>query len=138
VLAGRADPPLPIERLRVSGALTELRIADLAFDRGETSELCRQLDLALSSADIDSLWERTEGWVAALQLAALSMRSHPEPARFVAEFAGTDRAVADYLSCEVLAHLPEDRREFMLLRTCLVDAVSPELADALTGWDGGS
>jgi LuxR family transcriptional regulator, maltose regulon positive regulatory protein len=137
VLAGRADPPLPIERLRVSGALTELRIADLAFDREETSELCRQLDLALSSEDIDSLWARTEGWVAALQLAALSLRGHPEPARFVAEFAGTDRAVADYLSCEVLARLPEDRREFML-RTCLVDAVSPELADALSGWDGGT
>jgi LuxR family transcriptional regulator, maltose regulon positive regulatory protein len=137
VLSGRADPPLPIERLRVSGALTELRIADLAFDRGETTALCRQLDLALSDAEIDSLWTRTEGWAAALRLAALSLHGHPEPARFLAEFAGTDRTVADYLVSEVLARLPADRREFML-RTCLVDTVSPELADALTGLEGGT
>src|SRR5580704_2266658 len=103
VLAGRADPPLPVERLRVNGALTELRIADLAFDRDETAELCRQLDLTLSGADIEVLWTRTEGWAAALRLAALSLHGHPEPARFLAEFAGTDRTVADYLVSEVLA-----------------------------------
>jgi LuxR family transcriptional regulator, maltose regulon positive regulatory protein len=137
VLAGRADPPLPVERLRVSGALTELRIADLAFDRNETADLCRRLDLTLSSADIDLLWARTEGWAAALRLAAFSLHGHPEPARFLAEFAGTDRTVADYLVSEVLAGLPSDRREFML-RTCLVDAVSPELADALTGLEGAT
>jgi LuxR family maltose regulon positive regulatory protein len=136
VLAGRADPPLPIERLRVSGELTELRIADLAFDCEETAELCRQLELALSDDDIELLWARTEGWVAALRLAALSLRGHPEPARFIAELSGTDRAVADYLVSEVLAHLAEERREFML-RTCIVDAVNPELADALTGLEGG-
>jgi LuxR family transcriptional regulator, maltose regulon positive regulatory protein len=137
VLAGRADPPLPIERLRVGGELTELRIGDLAFDRAETAELCRQLELALSDSDIDSLWARTEGWAAALRLAALSLHGHPEPARFLAELTGTDRAVADYLVSEVLAHLAENRREFML-RTCLVDTVNPELADALTGMDSGA
>jgi LuxR family maltose regulon positive regulatory protein len=137
VLAGRADPPLPIERLRLGGELTELRIADLAFDREETAELCKQLELSLSAADIDLLWTRTEGWVAALRLAALSLHGHPEPARFLAELSGTDRAVADYLVSEVLAHLAEERREFML-RTCIVDAVNPELADALTGLDGGA
>jgi LuxR family transcriptional regulator, maltose regulon positive regulatory protein len=137
VLAGRADPPLPIERLRVGGALTELRICDLAFDRDETSELCRRLDLALSDADIDTLWGRTEGWAAALRLAALSLHGHPAPERFLTEFAGTDRAVADYLVAEVLVLLPADRREFML-RTCLVDAISPELADALTGLEGAT
>lgn len=137
VLAGRADPPLPIERLRVSEALTELRIADLAFDRNETAELCRQLDLTLSEEEIDSLWERTEGWVAAVRLAALSLHRHPEPTRFLAEFAGTDRAVADYLISEVLTRMPEDHREFML-RTCLVDTVSPELADILTEREGGT
>jgi LuxR family maltose regulon positive regulatory protein len=136
ILAGRADPPLPIERLRVSGELTELRIGDLAFDRAETAELCRQLELPLSDADIDSLWARTEGWAAALRLAALSLRGHPEPARFLAELTGTDRAVTDYLVSEVLAHLTDNRREFML-RTCLVEAVNPELADALTGLDDG-
>jgi LuxR family transcriptional regulator, maltose regulon positive regulatory protein len=137
VLAGRADPPLPTERLRAGGALTELRIAELAFDRAETAELCGRLELALSDTEIDSLWARTEGWPAAVRLAALSLRGHPEPARFLAEFAGTDRAVADYLIAEVLARLPDDNREFML-HTCLVDAVSPELADALTGGEGGT
>jgi LuxR family transcriptional regulator, maltose regulon positive regulatory protein len=137
VLAGRADPPLPVERLRVSGALTELRSADLAFDRDETADLCRRLDLPLSGADIDLLWARTEGWAAALRLAAFSLHGHPEPARFLAEFAGTDRTVADYLVSEILAGLPGDRREFML-RTCLVDVVSPELADALTGLEGAT
>jgi LuxR family maltose regulon positive regulatory protein len=137
VLAGRTDPPLPIERMRVSGALTELRVADLAFDRAETAELCGRLELTLSEVEVGSLWERTEGWVAALQLAALSLRGHPEPARFVAEFTGTDRAIADYLASEVLARLPPERREFVL-RTSLVDPVSPELADALTGVDGGT
>jgi LuxR family maltose regulon positive regulatory protein len=137
VLAGRADPPLPIERLRLGGELSELRIGDLAFDRRETAELCQQLELRLSDADIDTLWARTEGWVAALRLAALSLQGHPEPARFLAELSGTDRAVSDYLVSEVLARLSEDRREFML-RTCVVDAVSPELADALTGLDGGA
>ena len=137
VLAGRADPPLPTERLRVGGELTELRIGDLAFDRAETGELCRQLELPLSDADVDALWARTEGWAAALRLAALSLHGHPEPARFLAELSGTDRAVADYLVSEVLEHLAEDRREFML-RTCIVDSLTPELADALTGLDSGA
>ncbi|MFI5003549.1 MAG: LuxR C-terminal-related transcriptional regulator [Solirubrobacterales bacterium] len=137
VLAGRADPHLPIERLRVGEGFTELRVADLAFDRAETSELCRQLELPLSETDIDSLWARTEGWAAALRLAALSLHGHPEPARFVAELTGTDHAVADYLVSEVLARQPPERRELML-RTSLVDAVSPELADALTSVQGGA
>ncbi|HWX45036.1 MAG TPA: LuxR C-terminal-related transcriptional regulator [Solirubrobacteraceae bacterium] len=137
VLAGRADPPLPIERLRVCEELAELRIADLAFDRAETAELCHRLDLALAPADIDALWTRTEGWAAALRLAALSLHDHPEPARFVAELTGTDHAVADYLISEVLAHLPSERRELML-RTSIVAGVTPELADALTGLQGGA
>jgi LuxR family maltose regulon positive regulatory protein len=137
VLAGRADPPLPIERLRVGGELTELRIADLAFDRAETAELCGELELSLAAADIDLLWTRTEGWAAALRLAALSLHGHPEPTRFLAELSGTDRAVADYLVSEVLAHLTEERREFML-RTSVVEAVNPELAEALTGLEDGS
>jgi LuxR family maltose regulon positive regulatory protein len=137
VLVGRADPPVPVQRLRVCGELTELRVADLAFDRDETATLYRQLGLELSEEELEVLWHRTEGWAAALRLAGLSLQGHPEPRRFVAEFAGTDRAVADYLVSEVLAHMPEDRRAFML-RTCLVDALSPELADALTGLDGAS
>lgn len=137
VLVGRADPPLPIERLRVSGALTQLRIAELAFDRAETAALCRQLELPLSEADLDTLWRRTEGWAAALRLAAFSLHGHPQPARFLAEFAGTDRALADYLISEVLAHLPRDMREFTL-RTSIVDCVSPDLAETLTGLEGAT
>jgi LuxR family maltose regulon positive regulatory protein len=135
VLAGRADPPLPIERLRMGDEITELRIRDLAFDRSETAALCRQLDLTLADRDLDALWERTEGWAAALRLAAVSLHGHPQPDRFLTDFAGTDRAVADYLVTEVLARLPEDRREFML-RTCVVDTINPALADSLTGLEG--
>jgi LuxR family transcriptional regulator, maltose regulon positive regulatory protein len=135
VLAGRADPPLPIERLRMSEEITELRIRDLAFDRSETADLCRRLDLALTDRDLDALWERSEGWAAALRLAAVSLHGHPQPDRFLADFAGTDRAVADYLLTEVLTRLPADQREFML-RTCLVDTINPALADSLTGLEG--
>jgi LuxR family maltose regulon positive regulatory protein len=130
LLAGRADPPLPIERMLVAGALAELRIAELAFDRAETAELCERLRLELSDGELDTLWQRTEGWAAALRLAALSLCEHPRRGEFLAEFAGTDRAISDYLVSEVLTHLPHELREFML-RTCLVDPVYPELADAL-------
>jgi LuxR family transcriptional regulator, maltose regulon positive regulatory protein len=137
LLSSRADPPIPIERLRVSGALSELRAADLAFDRDEAGELYRQMDLSLCDADVDTLWRRTEGWAAALRLAGLSAQSHREPHRFVAELAGTERAVADYLVAEVLAHAPTERRAFML-RTSLVDSLCPELGDALTCMEGSA
>ncbi len=137
MLAGRADPPIAIERLRVSGALTELRSADLAFDREETGQLCRQLDLGLREGEIDALWRRTEGWAAALRLAGLSVQSHSDPSRFVQELAGTDRAIADYLVAEVLANAPAERRAFML-RTSVVNALTPELGDALTGMEGSA
>ena len=137
VLAGRADPPIAIERLRVSGALTELRSADLAFDRDETGKLCRQLDLGLREGEIDVLWCRTEGWAAALRLAGLSLQGHREPSRFVRELTGTDRAIADYLVAEVLANAPAERGAFML-RTSIVDALTPELGDALTGMEGSA
>jgi LuxR family transcriptional regulator, maltose regulon positive regulatory protein len=137
VLAGRADPPLPIQRLRIGEELVELRNAELAFDRGETAELCQRLKLDLSDADIHSLWMRTEGWAAALRLAALSLNGHPDPTGFLEELGGTDRALSDYLVAEVLTRLPEDQNAFML-RTCLVDAVSAGLADALTGSNSGA
>jgi LuxR family transcriptional regulator, maltose regulon positive regulatory protein len=136
VLATRSDPALPIERLRLGGELTELRVGDLAFTRAETSELCERLELELSETDVDLLWSRTEGWPAGLRFATFSLRDHPEPARFLAGFAGTDRALADYLVSEVLGSLPLDMRDFML-RTCLVDHLSAPLADALTGLEGG-
>ncbi|HEX4189182.1 MAG TPA: LuxR C-terminal-related transcriptional regulator [Solirubrobacteraceae bacterium] len=131
VLSGRSDPPLPIQRMRMSEELVELRHAELAFDRAETQELCERLELELSDGEIGMLWTRTEGWAAALRLAALSLNGHPDPRRFLEDLGGTDRALADYLIAEVLVHLPEDQHAFML-RTCLVDAVSAPLADALT------
>jgi LuxR family transcriptional regulator, maltose regulon positive regulatory protein len=137
MLIGRTDPPIPIERLRVNGGLTELRVGDLAFDRDEAGALYRQLGLDLAEAEIDLLWQRTEGWAAALRLAGLSVQGHPEPRRFIEEFAGTDTAMADYLVSEVLAHVPAELRAFML-RTCLVDSVNPELADALTGLEAAA
>lgn len=135
VLAGRSDPPLPIERLRVSDALGELRADQLAFDRIETGELCRRLHLSLSSEQVDDLWRRTEGWAAALCLSALSLQEHSEPAGFLAGLAGTEQPIADYLVSEVLAHVSEDWREFML-RTSIVEVITPELADRLTGLEG--
>lgn len=137
LLAGRADPPIPVERLRVSDELTELRGADLAFDRDEAGKLYRQMEVELCEADVDALWRRTEGWAAALRLAGLSAQSHREPARFVAEFAGTERAVADYLVSEVLARAPAQRRAFML-RTSVVESLCPELGDALTDAEGSA
>jgi LuxR family maltose regulon positive regulatory protein len=137
LLSGRADPPIQVERLRVSGELSELRGGDLAFDRDETGKLYRQMGVELCEADVEMLWQRTEGWVAALRLAGLSAQSHREPQRFVAEFAGTERAVADYLVSEVLARSPAERRAFML-RTSIVDSLCPELCDALTGVEGSA
>jgi LuxR family transcriptional regulator, maltose regulon positive regulatory protein len=137
VLAGRVDPPLGIERLRLSEGLAELRMADLAFDRAETATFCARLALGLSDPDVDLLWTRTEGWAAALRLAALSLRENREPERFLSELAGTDRAIADYLLSEVLDRTPERSREFML-RTCVVDTINPQLAEALTGVHGGA
>jgi LuxR family transcriptional regulator, maltose regulon positive regulatory protein len=137
VLCGRCDPPLPLERLRLCDELTELRASDLAFDREETAELCRRLGLEISETAMSALWTRTEGWAAAVRLAALTLKDHPEPDRFLTEFAGTDRAIADYLVAEVLANLPEQKLEFML-RTSLVLTIDPELADALTESQGAA
>ncbi len=137
LLSGRADPPIQVERLRVSGELSELRGVDLAFDRDETGKLYRQMGVELCDADVEVLWQRTEGWAAALRLAGLSAQSHREPQRFVTEFAGTERAVADYLVSEVLARASVERRAFML-RTSIVDSLCPELCDALTGVEGSA
>jgi LuxR family maltose regulon positive regulatory protein len=132
VLATRADPPLPLHRLLLAGQLTEVRAADLAFTRAEAGELLAGVGVDLPAAELERLWTRTEGWVAGLRLAALSLRDHPDPGRFVAEFAGDDHAVGGYLVEEVLARQPSEVQEF-LLRTCVTDRLCGGLADALTG-----
>jgi LuxR family transcriptional regulator, maltose regulon positive regulatory protein len=138
VLATRVDPPLPLQRLQVAGRLTQVRAADLAFTVAEAAELLAECELQqpLSEDDLAALRARTEGWAAGLRLAALSLESQPDPHRFVTQLAGEDRAIADYLTGEVLERQPEELRDF-LLRTCVVDELSGDLANALTGGDDG-
>ena len=137
VAATRSDPQLPLERLRLSGRSRELRAADLAFTLEETTALLEELGLSLRPDLVARLLERTEGWAAGLRLAGLSLRGEADPDAFVAEFAGDDRAIADYLTGEVLAGLPAPTRE-LLLRTSIAGRICGELADALTGGSDGA
>jgi LuxR family maltose regulon positive regulatory protein len=132
VLVTRADPPIGLGRLRLEGWLTEIRASDLAFTLDEAAALFDALDVPIAPDDVATLWRRTEGWSAALCLAGMSVRAHPEPERFIERFAGTDATVSDYLLSEVLARQPPDLRAF-LLRTSIVDTLCGDLADALTG-----
>ena len=136
VLATRHDVRLGLHRLRLEGELTEIRAADLRFTVAEARQLFRAAGVELSDAAVVRLHERTEGWAAGLRLAALSLAGHPDPERFAAEFAGSERTVAEYLVAEVLERHSEPVRR-LLLRTSLLDRVNGELADALTGSSGG-
>jgi LuxR family transcriptional regulator, maltose regulon positive regulatory protein len=136
VLATRHDLRLGLHRLRLEGELTELRAADLRFSLAEARELLAAAGVDLPGPALGMLYERAEGWAAGLRLAALSLAGHPDPERFAAEFSGCERTVAEYLLAEVLERQGEEVRR-LLLRTCLVERVSGELADALTGGSGG-
>jgi LuxR family transcriptional regulator, maltose regulon positive regulatory protein len=136
VIGTRADPPIGLGRLRLDGSLAEIRANDLAFTLDEASALFDGLGVPIAAANLATLWRRTEGWAAGLTLAALSVQAHPEPQGFIDQFAGTDATVSDYLVSEVLARQPPELRDF-LLRTSLVDPISAELADALTGRSDG-
>ncbi len=136
LIATRADPPLPLARLRARGDLVEIRAADLRFTPGEASEyLSDVMGLDLRPEDIVVLEARTEGWIAALQLAALSMQGRDDIAGFIAGFTGNDRYVVDYLVEEVLARQSEGIRSF-LLRTSILGQLSGPLCDAVTGAGG--
>ncbi len=135
VLATRRDLPLRLHQLRLAGELAEIRAADLRFSERETRELLDASAIALSDAGAALLHERTEGWAAGLRLAAISLAGHPDPERFVAEFSGSDRTVAEYLIAEMLERQPDDIKD-LLLRTSLLDRVNGELADLLTGRPG--
>jgi LuxR family maltose regulon positive regulatory protein len=137
VAASRSDPQLPLERLRLSGRFGELRAADLAFTLDEATALLDELDLELAPSLVSRLLERTEGWAAGLRLAGLSVLREPDPDAFVARFAGDDRAVADYLTGEVLAGLPPATRELLLV-TSIAERICGSLADALTGGSDGA
>jgi LuxR family maltose regulon positive regulatory protein len=130
-LVSRSDPRLSLHRLRLEGHLAELRSADLAFTFDEAAALFEQADLELTADQVRALHERTEGWVAGLRLAALSLQSSDDADELIRTFAGDERTVADYLVEEVLQRQPEEVRDFML-RTSVVDVISPNLADALT------
>lgn len=137
VLAGRSDPPLPLARLRARGELLEVRAADLRFTQEEaTAYFGESAGLTLTATQVETLEARTEGWAAALQLAALSMQGREDPAAFIADFAGDDRFVVDYLAEEVLERQPLDVRRF-LLETSVLDRFTAELCDAVTGRDDG-
>ena len=135
VLATRRDLPLHLHQLRLAGELAEIRAADLRFSERETRELLEASGIALSEAGAALLYQRTEGWAAGLRLAAISLAGHPDPERFVAEFSGSDRTVAEYLIAEMLERQPDDVKD-LLLRTSLLDRVNGELADLLTGRSG--
>jgi LuxR family transcriptional regulator, maltose regulon positive regulatory protein len=136
MLASRSDPPLPLARLRAAGQLAELRTDDLRFTAEEAAVLLREaVGGDLPGAAVAALAARTEGWVAGLQLAALSLRGQPDVTGFVAAFSGTHRYVLDYLADEVLEGQPGQVREF-LLETSVLDRLSGALCDAVTGRTG--
>src|SRR6266545_3281048 len=137
VIASRTDPALPLARLRGRGELVEIRAADLRFTPDEAAAyLNGVMGLVLTARDVAALEGRTEGWIAALQLAALSMQGRDDVAAFIAGFAGDDRYIVDYLTEEVLQRQPEQVRHF-LLRTSILDRLCGPLCDAVTGQDGG-
>ena len=137
VIASRADPALPLARWRARGELAETRAADLRFTPDEAAAYLNEtMGLQLTARDVAALEGRTEGWIAALQLAALSMQGRDDVAGFIAGFAGDDRYVVDYLAEEVLQRQP-DRVQAFLLQTSILGRLSGPLCDAVTGQGGG-
>jgi LuxR family maltose regulon positive regulatory protein len=133
VLATRADPPLPVPRLRGRGQLIELYESDLRFTSEEAAEFLRQVvGLRVSTEDVAALKKRTEGWIAGLQMAAISMRARDDVSEFVRAFAGSNRYILDYLGEEVLRQQPEKVQAF-LLHTALLNRLSGELCDTVIG-----
>ena len=135
VLSSRRDPPIRLHQLRLADEVAEIRAGDLRFTERETRELLDTSGIGLSDDGAAALYQRTEGWAAGLRLAVISLSGNADPERFVAEFSGGDRVVAEYLLAEMLERQPPDVQS-MLLRTSLVDRVNGELADLLTGRPG--
>ena len=138
LISSRSDPGLPLSRWRARGDLTEVRASELRFTLQEaTSYLNEVAGLELSTEAITALEDRTEGWIAALQLAALSMQGREDVDGFITRFAGDDRYIVDYLVQEVLAHQPAPVREF-LLESAVLDRLTGPLCDAVSGRGDGS
>ena len=137
VIASRVDPPLPLSALRAGGELNEIRPADLRFTDEEIAILLNQvMGLGLSESDLSALEARTEGWIAGLQLAALSMQREVDIPGFIRSFTGSHRHVLDYLADEVLDRQPDSIRSF-LLKTCELERMTGPLCDAVTERHGG-
>ena len=135
VLLGRRDVGLGLHRLRLEGELTEIRGADLRFTLDESRALFEVASVRLSDGALESLVARTEGWVAGLRLAALSLAGENDPERFAADFSGSERTVAEYLLAEVLDRQPAEVVR-LLLRTSIVERINGPLAHQLTGESG--
>ena len=132
VLATRTDPELPLSRFRVRGQLLEIRSSDLRFTQQEaTSFLVQRMGLPLAEEDVAILSERTEGWIAGLQLAALSLRKRQDLAAWVSDFAGSHRFVLDYVQQDILARLPLPLQDF-LLQTSILTRMHATLCQAIT------
>jgi len=137
VITTREDPPIHLARLRVGGQLNELRALDLRFTIDETANFVNQvMGLNLSAADISALESRTEGWIAGLQMAAISMQGSQDVEGFIRSFTGSHRYILDYLIEEVLEHQPESLQTFML-QTAILDRLTGSLCDAVTGQENG-
>ena len=137
VIATREDPHLPLSRLRARGQLTELRAADLRFTTSEVAEFLSQvMGLDLSAENIAALEARTEGWIAGLQLAAISLQGHADTSRLIQSFTGSHRLVLDYLIEEVLNQQPQNIQNF-LLQTAILNRLTGSLCDAITGQENG-
>ena len=137
VIASRADPDVPLARLRARGDLVEVRAAELRFTPEEVATyLNGAMGLQLTAEQVAVLEERTEGWIAALQLAALSMQGRDDVAGFIAGFTGDDRYIVDYLAEEVLQRQPAAVRDF-LLQTSVLERLNGSLCDAVTETAGG-
>jgi ATP/maltotriose-dependent transcriptional regulator MalT len=133
VICSRSDPPIRLHRYRLAGELVELREADLRFDRGEAEQFFAQFPrVDLAGEQIERLTERTEGWAAGLQFAALSLAGRDDPGAFVDRFTGSDRHVADFLLDEVLVRQPGQVRDF-LLATSVLERLRGDLCEAVTG-----
>ncbi|MGE5249669.1 MAG: LuxR C-terminal-related transcriptional regulator [Bacteroidota bacterium] len=138
VIVSRSDPPLPVARLRACGQAVELRAEDLSFREAEAALFLNEvMGLRLDAGSVRALKERTEGWIAGLQMAALSMRHQEDAARFIAAFSGTNRYILDYLLEEVLAGQPPEIQRF-LLSTSILERLSAPLCDALLDGDGAA
>ncbi|WP_204137618.1 LuxR C-terminal-related transcriptional regulator [Halomicronema sp. CCY15110] len=132
IIASRADPPFSLARLRSHGELTELRVKDLRFTPEEAAAFLNQvMGLEISAVDVGALEKRTEGWIAGLQLAALSMQGREDLPGYIVAFSGDDRYIVDYLLEEVLQR-QSDRVRHFLLQTAILERLSGDLCDAVT------